>query len=364
MPTRVRLRREQLKLPQQDLAAVVGLSRQALGAIEAGRSVPSVDVAIRIASALGVAVEALFGDEGSWSVQVTGGTATLTGRCVVGMCHGRWVAHRLGDREHDLAADGVIRGKGRRIELFRPPAIARENVLVMGCAPALGILSDRVNAERGPGRFIWLPNRSHVGLQALLAGETHVAGLHLTDEQGREANTTRLKELAPSMKVTLVTLGHWEVGLVVGKGNPRRIRRASDIARRGTRLVNREKGASPRRVLERRLKEEGVDAPVNAATVNGHRDVARVIAAGAADVGPAVRDVAIAFGLDFVAFGEERFDLALPTEMLSAPEVRRLLDTLTSARARAEFSALGYDVRETGNHVSVSTHDADDAGIA
>jgi molybdate-binding protein len=66
-----------------------------------------------------------------------------------------------------------------------------------------------------------------------------------------------------------------------------------------------------------------------------------------------VRDVAISFGLDFVPFNEERFDLALPTEMLSAPEVRRLLDALTSARARAELSALGYDVRETGNHVSL-----------
>jgi DNA-binding XRE family transcriptional regulator len=64
--TRVRSRREELELPQQDLAASVGVSRQALGAIEAGRSVPSVDVAVRIASALGTTVEALFGDEGSW----------------------------------------------------------------------------------------------------------------------------------------------------------------------------------------------------------------------------------------------------------------------------------------------------------
>jgi molybdate-binding protein len=88
-------------------------------------------------------------------------------------------------------------------------------------------------------------------------------------------------------------------------------------------------------------------------TVNGHREVARVIAAGAADVGPGVRDVAIAFHLDFVPFVEERFDLALPTEMLSAPEVRRLLDLLTSTRARAELSALGYDVRETGNQVAL-----------
>jgi molybdate-binding protein/DNA-binding XRE family transcriptional regulator len=353
MTPRVRSLREQLRLAQQDLAALAGVSRQALSAIEAGRSSPSVDVALRIASALGVAVEALFGEEGSCSVAVEGAASSTPGRRVVAMCRGRWVAHALGDREHDVAADGISVKGGRRVKLFRPPALARENVLVMGCAPALGILSDRLNVERGPGRFVWLPHRSNVGLQALLAGETHVAGLHLTDEKGREANTARVGSLAPSMKIALVTLGHWEVGLVVGKGNPKGIRRASDIRRRGVRVVNREKGASPRLVLERRLKGEGVSPSADTATVSGHRDVARVIASGAADVGPAVRDVAIGFGLDFVSFGEERFDLALPTELLSSPELGRLLDALTSVRARTELSAFGYDVRETGNQVDL-----------
>jgi putative molybdopterin biosynthesis protein len=353
MPSRVRARREQLELPQQDLAAIVGLSRQALSAIESGRAVPSVDVAVRIASALGVAVESLFGDEGSWSIKVKDGGASPTGRCVVAMCRERWVAHALGPREHDVAADGIVSGDGR-VRLLRPPAVARENVLIMGCAPALGILSDRLNTERGPGRFVWLPNRSNVGLDALVVGRTHVAGLHLTDEKGREANTARVKDVAGATRVSLITLGHWEVGLVVPRGNPRRIRRASDVAGRGMRLVNREKGASPRRVLERRLRAEGVRPPTDSATVSGHRDVARLIASSAADVGPAVRDVAIGFGLDFVPFAEERFDLALPTESLALPEVRRMLDVLTSTRARAELSALGYDVRQTGNTVSMS----------
>jgi len=353
MTTRVRSRREQLQLAQQDLAALAGVSRQALGAIESGRSAPSVDVAVRIASALGVTVEALFGEESSWAVPIAGAESAPSGRCVVAMCRGRWIAQPLGEREHDVAADGVLARGGRRVRLFRPPAVAEENVLVMGCAPVLGILSDRLNAERGPGRFVWLPNRSHVGLQALIAGETHIAGLHVTDERGREANTTRVKERALSLKVTLITLGHWEVGLVVGKGNPKGIRRASDVRRRGLRLVNRESGASPRLVLERRLSAEGSGPPADAATVTGHRDVARVVASGAADVGPAVRDVAIGFGLDFVSFAEERFDLALSTELLSSPRIQRMLDTLSSTRARAELSALGYDTRETGNRVAL-----------
>ncbi len=269
------------------------------------------------------------------------------------MCQGRWVAHALGDRESDVAADGVAVEGGRRIRLLRPPAVARENVIIMGCAPALGILSDRLNTERGPGRFVWLPNRSSVGLESLVAAKTHIAGLHLTDDKGREANTARIKHLPPSVMVLLFTLAHWEVGLVVAKGNPKKIRRAGDVVGRGVRLVNRENGASPRKVLERRFKAEGVRPPPDAATVRGHRDVARLIAAGAADVGPAVRDVAVSFGLDFVPFGEERFDIALQADTIAAPEVRRLLDVLSSKRTREELSALGYDVRETGRQVAL-----------
>ncbi len=353
MSTRVRSRREQLNLPQQELAALARLSRQSLGAIEAGRAVPSVDVAVRIATALGASVEALFGEEGAWSVPVGGGGGAPTARRVVAHIRGRWVAHPLGDREPEIAGDGVALDRGRSVDLFRPPAVVRENVLVMGCAPALGVLSDRLNAELGPGRFVWLPRTSKLGVQTMLRGEAHLAGMHLTDERGAEANDAHLKRCASSTPVTRITLAHWEVGLVVARGNPKRIRRASDVARRGVRLVNRERGASPRLVLERRLRAEGTEPPADLAIVRRHRDVALVVASGAADVGPTVRDVAIGLELDFIAFREERFDLAVPTDMLSSPEIGRLLETLTSKRARTELSALGYDTRETGAQVAL-----------
>jgi putative molybdopterin biosynthesis protein len=177
--------------------------------------------------------------------------------------------------------------------------------------------------------------------------------MHLTDDAGREANAEHLRKTA-RVGVTLVTLAHWEVGLVIGRGNPKKIRRASDVAHRRVRLVNRERGASPRRVLERRMKAEGATSPAEATTVTSHRELGRTIAVGAADAGPSVRDVAITYGLNFLPLQEERFDLAIPTEMLSTPEMRRLLDLLLSARARTELSTLGYDVQHTGNCVAVA----------
>jgi putative molybdopterin biosynthesis protein len=354
MTNRVGSRRRQLKIPQQDLAGIVGISRQALSAIEAGRSTPSVDVAMRIASALTLPVEALFGRDDAWTIRTEKDSGPSTSdRRVVARVGGRWVAQSLGEREHDVAADGLAAKDGRSIRLYQPQGSACGNVFVMGCAPALGTLIDhlnsgRPNVEAGPHRFVWLPRPSKEGFEALRRGRTHVAGMHLTDDDGAEANTAFIQEHARSRDFTLVTLGHWEIGLVVARGNPKSIRRAADVAGRGVRLVDRERGSSPRRVLETRMRAEGARLPREVATVRGHRDVARLIAAGAADVGPAVRDVAVSFRLGFVPFGEERFDLAVPTDALAMPEVRRLLETLTSARMRAELQALAYDARETG----------------
>jgi len=60
-PNRVRSTRVALGLSQATLAATTRLSRQSIGAIEAGRATPAVDVALRIAAALDSSVEDLFG---------------------------------------------------------------------------------------------------------------------------------------------------------------------------------------------------------------------------------------------------------------------------------------------------------------
>ena len=351
---RVRERREALNVSQRDLAAHVGISRQALGAIEAGRSLPAVDVALRIAEALHASAESLFGRcEPSPRLNVSHLRASRSARRVLASIRGRWVAHELGEREHDVACDGLADEARRTVALLNPLDIATANVIVMGCAPALGILSDRLNGGRGSGRFVWLSRTSKEGIAAVAAGDAHVAGLHLTDDRGGSANAEFAAANSGEAGLTLVTLAHWEVGLATAKGNPKRVTRASDVARRGVRLVNRERGASPRRVLERRLRAEGTVPPRDAFIVRTHRDVARAVALGAADVGPTVRDVTISFDLGFVPFGEERFDLAIPPDLLARAEIQRLLDALASSPVRAELSALGYDVRDTGKTVEV-----------
>jgi putative transcriptional regulator len=56
----LKVHRAMRNLTQAELAALAGMTRRSVNAIEAGRMVPSVLLALRIARALDVAVEAIF----------------------------------------------------------------------------------------------------------------------------------------------------------------------------------------------------------------------------------------------------------------------------------------------------------------
>ena len=58
-----KLRFERNEMTQQDLAELVGVTRQTINAIEAGKYSPSLEVAFRIAVALGVRLEEVFSYE-------------------------------------------------------------------------------------------------------------------------------------------------------------------------------------------------------------------------------------------------------------------------------------------------------------
>jgi molybdate-binding protein len=273
---------------------------------------------------------------------------------------GCWRSYPLGGWAH-RSADGIAsssRSEASSIELLRAESACRETVVVMGCALALGLLCDRLNAERGGGRFSWFSTSSGEALRALAEGRSHLAGVHLIDERSGEANVPDVRRQTRGQSVVLVTLGNWEAGLVVARGNPHGIRSGEQLGRRGLRLVVREPGSGARRRLDLELgrasgarNPEG-KLPSHTLSASSHLEVAHAVALGAADVGLATRDAALAFGLDFVPLAEERYDLALPREALSDARVARLFDALTSTAFRHELAALGYDTRTAGTRVA------------
>lgn len=71
MKTRLRVLRAERGWSQAELAGRIGVSRQAVNAIETGKHDPSLGLAFRLARLFGMAIEDLFEDGGpreSWRV--------------------------------------------------------------------------------------------------------------------------------------------------------------------------------------------------------------------------------------------------------------------------------------------------------
>lgn len=355
----VRQLRQQRALSQLALAAAARISRQSLGAIEAGRTTPGVDVALRIAEALDAPVEDLFGSASpERRIQAEPCGEVPSGRVALAHIGARWVCYGLHGQSTLIAADAVVERARRSavvVEPLRSERDCRETLVLAGCAGALGVLADRFNSRSGAGRCFWLSASSTSALDALARDQTHVAGVHLVDPTTGEANLADVQRHAGHSGPVLITLGTWEAGLVVAPGNPMKLRGAGDLGRRAVRLVSREIGSGARRLLDRELSRQGIRAkPRMRLEARGHLEVAQTVAIGAADAGVGTRDAAIAFGMGFVPLVEERYDLAVPSRALDDPRLQRLLDVMTSKPYRQELAALGYDVRHCGDRVQGS----------
>jgi molybdate-binding protein/DNA-binding XRE family transcriptional regulator len=361
----VRRHRERLALSQQALAEIVGVSRQAIVAIEGGRTVPSTRLSLRLARALRCSVEDLFALPTELGIAARLAPTTDVGGAAVGHpparvalaeVDGKWVAHRL-PLDARVACDGIIaRQASRRTAVVRPLGDSdrlRSSVMVAGCAPLLGALARHVEASHNGLRMSWLHANSGHALDLLQGRFIHVAGLHLRDATG-DGNVEAVRERFPGRRLVVANLTRWLQGLVVPSGNPLGIRSAADLLRPGLRVAQREAGSGAHKLLQELLTAEGVEQLLlTGPLASSHVDVAALVACGAADAGVAIEAVALAAGVGFVPLAEERFDLVLPAEMAEAPTVRRLLETLDDPRFRADAASLpGYDTELCG-HVTI-----------
>ena len=369
MSNELKRHRERAGLSQHALAEHVGVSRQAILSIEAGRQVPSTMLALQLAQALGRGVEELFAlapaslvtrlapRRGHGSPGREPGGASP--RVALGRVDGAWVAHRLAGATI-AAADGVVESGtegSATVAPLAPPTLLERTVLVAGCAPLLATLAARAGARYTDARLTWLPATSRASLEMLRDGLVHVAGLHLLDARARSDNVATVRRLFPRRRMLVVNLTRWRQGFVVAAGNPLGIRSAEDLLRPKLRFAQREQGAGAHGLVANLLLAEGAERVGLAGPLAAdHGEVAQLVRCGAADVGVAIESVALASGLDFVPLAEERFDLVVPAERAEQPPVSRLLDALDDRAFRTEVAHMpGYDGAITGH---VTTLDA------
>ncbi|MDL1895710.1 hypothetical protein FBQ82_05520 [Anaerolineae bacterium CFX7] len=199
---------------------------------------------------------------------------------------------------------------------------------------------------------------SMAGLAALAAQEADIAGTHLRDAEAHEYNLAFVQRLIPEEDILLVNFAVREYGLLVARGNPKKIHGVRDLARRNLRMLNRPRGAGARLWLYQHARAARLDPQ----SLRGWDHVAATYDALAtaleqnlADAGPGLRVTAEQRDLDFISLGEERFDLAMPRRVYESARAAKLFDQFESRPFRAYASGLrGYELSRLGRVVGES----------
>ncbi len=393
----LRLARQARGFSQQQLAGMAGVSRQAVSAVEAGHSDPSLRVALALAQALGMSVEELFGPGEPVApvraISIAPLAAPAAGdRVTLALVGDRFIALPLrGDTgaglgflpAGGLAAPGALgataairvpapaAGNGSHSAdrsaadrsaaatesiAVRPLGPPRPTLVVAGCDPALPLLATPLSLLDPPVAFAWWPCGSGEALRLARAGLVHAAGVHAAGANGKTDDgrlDNGIGRAAIPDGAELIGFTAWREGLAIRPALASTVRSLAAIASNGLRIVNREPGAEARRLLDaecRRQRIEPEDLAGYDTQAAGHLQVASAVAAGLADAGIASEPAVRAYGLHFVPLASEYFNLIIPPEHTAAREVQALRKVLASPWLHAQLASLpGYNAATCGD---------------
>ena len=304
-------------------------------------------------------------------------------RVAVGEVNGRFVTTPIsrgaGVITSLVRADGIVRiprfsegedaGSSVTVHLYRDVREIAQTILAIGSHDLTldllaQFLAERSStqqasaAERSDARLASANVGSLGGLVALRRGECHLAGSHLLDPDTGEYNQSYVRRYLPNEDVVLVTLVGREQGWIAPAGNPQNIVGWKAAARQDVQMVNRQRGAGTRVLLDYELGKLGIDPK----QVRGygreeytHLAVAAAIASGTADFGLGICAAARALKLDFVPLAHEQYDLVMTRQTYESERLRPLLDLLHDDDFKTAVAALpGNDVSVMGKVVEIN----------
>jgi len=293
-------------------------------------------------------------------------------RVKIGFVSGKYIATPIGRGAGTtmslVRADGVLEipqniegyevGTKVSVKLLRNQEEIKNTLVCIGSHdPIVDIASDLFHIKN-TNYFL---SSAHVGsmggIMALKGSETHIAPIHLLDMEDGSYNVSYIKKYLGNKPMVLIKGVKRIQGIMVPKGNPLDIKSLMDIAIKGRRFVNRQRGSGTRLFLDYNLKK--LDISPN--KISGyereeftHIAVAAVIDAGDADCGLGVYSAAELMGLDFITLGHEEYDFAMPKEFLDMDMTREFIKVIKSDEFKAQLDKLGgYDYSEIGEIIEI-----------
>ena len=250
---------------------------------------------------------------------------------------------------------GMEAGEKIRVRLYRAPSELGHTIFAIGSHDMTLDLVAHFLSERNR-RLVSSNVGSLGGLVAMGRGEGHFGGSHLLDPETGEYNISYIKQYLPDTPLKLVSWVRREQGLLVAKGNPKKIQSLADLAREDVSFVNRQRGAGTRVLLDYHLKQLGI----NSQQVQGydqieytHLAVAAAVLSGRADCGLGIAAAAQALTLDFIPLYQEQYELVIPKAHLEGDLLEPLFDLMHNENFRHEVAAMqGYDVSYMGKVIA------------
>jgi excisionase family DNA binding protein len=196
---------------------------------------------------------------------------------------------------------------------------------------------------------------SSAGLERFVDGKALLAAMHWLDHATGEYNVPLVRRQLPDADVVVIEWARRTQGLVLGAGNPLKIRKLPDLVARKARIIARQPEAGSHRLFAHLLESAGIaHAKLRwlARPALAETDLAAAIHDGKADAGIAIEAAAHAHGLAFIPLAVERFDLVIRRRDYFEAPVQALLAFARSPEMREHAATLrGYDLAATGRVV-------------
>lgn len=252
-------------------------------------------------------------------------------RLALGEVHAAWE-----NRMHSLVAP-LLRTEGeapQRLRIFASHDLALADWIEHG--------------RRVPVDIAW--RGSEDALAALGRSECDVAGFHVPEAWTTNHLSAWLSRWLTAKLHVCVPVMRRRQGLLVARGNPLQLHSLADVAQRGVRMVNRQRGSGTRSLIDQFFAANGIDA----SGIDGyareeftHEAVAAAVASGQADAGFAIEAAAARYDLDFVPLITERYGFAMRHGLATSELGQAFLDRLAGQTFRQRLLSLpGYEPLE------------------